>query len=184
MTSTEPALAIRLYGTDQPEAQTRLLQAGPLSAELDGGALRAIKLGGVEMIRTIAFLVRDENWGTFSPEIVDLTVHESPEAFGVTYTATCEDAKRKLVYEARIIGRNDGSLDFAVTAHPHTDVLTNRTGFIVLHPLVGVAGKPVKVEHVDGHTDASNFPDRIDPIQPFLDIRSLSHEVTPGVWVT
>jgi hypothetical protein len=181
---SEPSLAIRLYGTEEAAPKTRLLHAGPLSAELDGGALRAIRLGGVEMIRTIAFLVRDENWGTFSPQITDLVVHESDDAFGVTYRATCEDARRKLVYEARIIGRSDGSLDFAVTAHPHTDVLTNRTGFIVLHPLVGVAGHPVKVEHVDDSTQASTFPSRIDPMQPFLDIRSLSHEVTPGVWVT
>ncbi|GLS18355.1 hypothetical protein GCM10007874_13720 [Labrys miyagiensis] len=180
----EPSLAIRLYGTEESSAQTRLLKAGPLSAELDGAALRAIRLGGIEMIRAIAFLIRDENWGTLSPEITDLAVEESSEGFSVSYRATCEDAKRKLVYDAHIAGRSDGSLDFEVTAHPHTDVLTNRTGFIVLHPLVGVAGQPVKVQHVEGPDETAAFPDRIDPMQPFLDIRSLSHEVVPGTWVT
>ena len=63
-------------------------------------------------------------------------------------------------------------------------MLTNRTGFIVLHPLEGVAGSPVKVLHVDGREEASRFPAVIDPMCPFQDIRALSHEVTPGTWVT
>ncbi|WP_448149161.1 hypothetical protein [Labrys miyagiensis] len=181
---SEPSLAIRLYGTEEAAPETRLLKAGVLSAELDGGALRSIRFGGVEMIRAIAFLLRDENWGTLSPQIDDLSVREDGGSFSVSYRATCEDAKRKLVYDTRISGTADGSLNFEVTAHPHTDVLTNRTGFIVLHPLVGVAGRPVKVQHVDSPDETSAFPDRIDPMQPFLDIRSLSHEVTPGTWVT
>ena len=61
--------AIALYGTEQATAPLRTLLAGPLRAEFDNGALRYIRFGGVEVLRAIAFLVRDENWGTFSPEI-------------------------------------------------------------------------------------------------------------------
>jgi hypothetical protein len=49
-----------------------MLKAGPLSVELENGALRYVRLGGSEMIRAIAFLVRDENWGTFPPTIENL----------------------------------------------------------------------------------------------------------------
>lgn len=183
-TPTEPSRAVRLCGTDEIEAPVRLLRAGPLSAELDNGALRAIRVGEVEVIRAIAFLVRDENWGTLAPRLGDLMIIEDPEGFSVTYRATCADAKRTLVYDARITGRPDGSLDFEATAMPVTDVETNRTGFIVLHPVEGVAGHPVKVLHVDGREEASTFPDRIDPMQPFRDIRALTHEAMPGLWVT
>ncbi len=62
----------------------------------------------------------------------------------------------------------DGSLEFTGTATPKTDFLTARTGFVVLHPLKGVAGQPVEVEHVDGTVEKSKFPELVNPIQPFL----------------
>ena len=65
-----------------------------------------------------------------------------------------------------------------------TDFLTNRTGFIVLHPLTGVAGYPVEVEHVDKRKVKDKFPAIINPVQPFYGIRSLRHKVTPGVFAT
>jgi len=89
-----------------------------------------------------------------------------------------------LVYDATITGRNDGSLLFEAIAEPLTDVLTNRTGFIVLHPVEGVAGRPVQVLHVDGREENARFPDVIDPMCPFQDIRALTHEVKPGTSVT
>lgn len=176
--------AVRLCGTESVDAPMHTLRAGALSAEFDNGALRYIKIGETEVIRAIAFLVRDENWGTFTPVVEDLKLDQTAEEFSVTYRATCSDAARTLVYDARITGGADGSLSFEVSAEPKTDVETNRTGFIVLHPLKGVAGKAVKVLHVDGREEASTFPEAIDPMCPFQDIRALSHEITPGVWAT
>ena len=62
--------------------------------------------------------------------------------------------------------------------------LTNRTGFVVLHPIIGVAGKKVTVTHKDGSVSQSRFPDLISPDQPIFDIRALRHEVAPGLFVT
>ena len=67
---------------------------------------------------------------------------------------------------------------------PKTDFLTARTGFVVLHPLKGVVGNAVEVEHVDGKVEKSKFPARVNPIQPFLHIRALTHEFTPGIKAT
>ncbi|MGH6718630.1 MAG: hypothetical protein ACREER_04880, partial [Alphaproteobacteria bacterium] len=181
MSSTRPSKAVKLYGTDRPEIPGRALRAGALSAVLDRGALRYVRLHGVEVLRAIAFLVRDENWGTFAPEITGLKVRQGPAGFEVTYAARCADARRAIGYRARIVGTPDGSLAFTATAVPETDFLTNRTGFVVLHPLKGVAGCPVVVEHVDGRTVTSTFPAVVDPVQPFKDIRALSHEALPGV---
>ena len=159
------------------------MTAGPLTAELDNGALRYVRISDTEVLRAIAFLVRDENWGTFAPVIEDLAIAESDDGFTVTYRGTCADAARTLVYEARITGRRDGSLDFEVAAEPRTDVLTNRTGFIVLHP-ADLAGQPVRILHVDGSEEESRFPTEIDPRCPFRDIRGVSQEIAPGVRVT
>ena len=180
----EASRAVKLCGTERTDPPTRLLKAGALSVELDNGALRYVRMGDAEVLRAIAFLVRDENWGTYTPAIDDLLIDERADGFSVTYQATCSDAKQTLVYEARITGRPDGSLDFEVVADPQTDILTNRTGFVVLHPIEGVAGQPVKVLHVDGRQENACFPDSIDPVQPFYDIRALSHEIVPGVWAT
>jgi hypothetical protein len=179
-----PSLAVRLCGTETTDPPSRTLVAGPLSAAFENGALRTIRIAGAEVIRAIAFLVRDENWGTFTPAIDGLAIEEDDTGFRVRYRATCADAKRKLVYSAEIVGKPDGSLAFSAVAEPVTDVETNRTGFIVLHPVDGVAGRPVKVLHTDGGEEVSTFPALIDPVQPFLDIRALSHEALPGVWVT
>jgi D-apionolactonase len=176
--------AVKLYGTEAVDEPTRTLTAGSLSVELDNGALRYVRIGGIEVIRAIAFLVRDENWGTYAPSIVGLEVGEQPDRFSVVYRAECGDGNGRLAYHARIDGKADGSLDFEVVAEPATDFRTNRTGFVVLHPVEGVAGQTVKVLHVDGGEEESSFPAEIDPMCPFQEIRALSHEIAPGVWAT
>ena len=76
MATPSVSRAIKLFGTSVPEAKSRRLTAGPLSVELDNGALRYVRLGEVEVLRAIAFLVRDENWGTYAPSIDKLVVRQ------------------------------------------------------------------------------------------------------------
>ena len=136
------------------------------------------------MLRAIAFLVRDENWGTFTPTIEDLRIDESGDELRGRPTAEPAPTPRARWSTTRgSPASRDGSLDFEVVAEPRTDVLTNRTGFIVLHP-ADVAGQPVKILHVDGREEQSRFPEPIDPACPFRDIRAVSHEIAPGAWAT
>ena len=179
-----PSRAIMLFGTEEPPAETRLLKAGPLSAELDAGNLRYIRHGGREAIRAISYVVRDRYWGTFNPEIRDLAVEETEERFTVTYTATCDDGQQRFVYRARITGSADGALRFEGTGTPGTDFLTNRTGFVVLHGVEGISGHAVEVSEVGGAVVETRFPEVIDPVQPIMNIRALTHEVAPGLKVT
>lgn len=184
MTTPQPSRAVKLFGTETEDVEGRTLRAGPLSAVLDSGALRYIRLGDTEVMRAIAYLVRDENWGTFAPEISNLNVEETGGAFAVSYDARCHDTKRSIRYHAEIRCSPAGALNFTVNAKPDTDVLTNRTGFVVLHPLKGVAGHPLTVEHVDGRILHSEFPALINPDCPFRDVRALTHQVMPGLDVT
>ncbi len=177
----EPSGAVMRCGTEQPDVIGRTLTAGPLSVELDGGNLRYLRVGGVEVLRVLAFLVRDENWGTYIPGLSDLVVDQRADGFTVSYRAACQRGSQQINYSARIEGRADGSLLFAGEATPATDFLTARTGFVVLHPLRGVAGQALEVEHVDGSVENASFPALVDPVQPFLNIRALTHEVLPGL---
>jgi hypothetical protein len=183
MTSA-PSLAVRLYGTEEPVEPPRLLRAGALSAELEAGNLRYIRLGGRELLRAVSFIVRDRNWATYGPQISNLSISEDGESFSVTYDALCQDAEQALRYSAEITGSAEGRLSFRATGRAETDFVTNRTGFVVLHPVEGVAGRPVRIEHVDGSVEDGVFPKLVDPVQPMMDLRALSHEAAPGLAVT
>ena len=172
--------AIKLCGTEQPDTVGRILRAGPLQVEFDNGQLRYLRVNGVEVLRAVGFLVRDENWGTYTPKISELEIVETSTGFSVAFHAVCGRPGQEIAYDARIEGSADGKLRFTGKAVPTTDFLTARTGFVVLHPLQGVAGCPVTVEHVDGRVVNSTFPAEVDPVQPFLSIRALTHEVSPG----
>lgn len=176
--------AIKLCGTEQPDVVGQILTAGPLTAELDNGNLRYLKVAGVEVLRALSYLVRDENWGTYVPALSGLKIDQRADSFSVQYSARCKRGDMEIAYECSIEGKPDGSLEFTGTATPKTDFLTARTGFVVLHPLKGVAGQPVEIEHVDGKIEKSKFPPLVDPVQPFLLIRSLTHEVLPGLKAT
>jgi D-apionolactonase len=177
-------LPIKLFGTDEPAPATRLLKAGPVTVELDGGNLRYIRYLGHEAIRAVSYVVRDEFWGTFNPTLAGMKIEEGGDGFEVAYQAVCGDGARQFKYEARISGGADGVVRFQGRGAAVTEFLTNRTGFVVLHPIEGVSGRPVIVQHVDGRKVETRFPDAIDPKQPMMDIRALSHEVTPGLRVT
>jgi hypothetical protein len=183
MNAKPASTAIKLCGTEQPDVPGRTLTAGPIQAEFDSGQLRYLRVNGVEVLRVIGFLVRDENWGTYVPKISDLRIDERKDGFSISFHAVCSRPGQEISYDAAIEA-NTTSLEFTGIAVPKTDFLTARTGFVVLHPLKGVAGCPVTVEHVDGKVVNSKFPQLIDPIQPFLHIRALTHEVVPGLKAT
>ena len=176
--------SIRLFGTDEPTDPPRMLQAGPLSVEFEAGNLRHIHYHGREMLRAVSFIVRDKNWGTYAPEITHLHFDGEPKSFRISYEATVAGGGQELAYSAMIEGNSNGSLRFSVRAAAISDFLTNRTGFVVLHPIEGVAGAACTVEHVNGTIEETKFPLLIDPIQPMTALRAIAHEFLPGLKVT
>ncbi|WP_353476615.1 hypothetical protein PVT71_27895 (plasmid) [Salipiger sp. H15] len=180
----QPSRDIRLFGTDEPVQPPRLLRAGPLSAELEAGNLRYIRYGGAEVLRAVSYVVRDRDWGTYNPEITELGIDEDAQGFTVSYRARAADAGQAFAYAARIEGRADGTLVFEASGAAESPFLTNRTGFVILHPIAGVSGAPVTITHTDGREVAGRFPELIDPVQPMMDLRALAHVTPEGHRVT
>ncbi|SDA96677.1 D-apionate lactonase [Mesorhizobium qingshengii] len=174
--------AFLLCGTRAVEAAPVRLSAGLLSADFVNGNLRTIRHGGIEVLRAIAYIVRDRDWGTYEPELTDLVIDQIADAFSVSYSASCAgpDASQ-LGFRATIKGTASGELVFDVSALPEADFETNRCGFCILHPIAGLAGSPVTVEHTDGSVVATKLPLLIDPWQPFKDLRAITHGVRPGI---
>jgi hypothetical protein len=176
----------RLYGTDEPLPEERVLRAGPLEAIFSLGALRGIRLCGVEVVRGIYFLIRDRNWATLVPEIRDLAIDERTDGFRVSFTAhgTTPSDDVPVTWRGEISASATDGLVFTAVAEPGADLVTGRTGFIVLHALERTAGAAVTIEHSDGRLEQSRFPDRVDPLCAFTDVRAMTHEPIAGIRAT
>lgn len=172
---SDPTRAVALFGTEEEVPPPRVLRAGRLSAELEAGNLRYVRWGGEEVLRAVSFVVRDRDWGTHVPEIADLRVEEDGDAFRVTLHARTG----AFAYDARIEGHARGRLVFHGRGSAEAGFETNRTGFVVLHPIEGTAGATVAITHTDGREVEGRFPEIVDPVQPMMDLRALEHR-TPG----
>ncbi|MEZ5905835.1 MAG: hypothetical protein R3C69_12305 [Geminicoccaceae bacterium] len=173
-----------LYGTTQPPTPMQRFAAGPLSIELEGAAVRYVRYAGLEAIRGIDYLVRDASWRTPPATLTTRRREQGENGFTVELEGVVRQDEIDYQYRQTITGSADGRLEVMVEAEAKSGFLTNRTGFVVLHPILGVAGKPVIVTHKDGSTSETSFPELISPGQPIFDIRALRHEMAPGLFVT
>ena len=173
-----------LYGTTRPPMPMQRLETGPLSIDLEGGAVRYVRYAGLEAIRGIDYLVRDASWRTPPAVLTTRRQEQSAKGFVVELEGVARQDEIDYHYLQTITGSPDGTLEVLVEAEAEKGFLTNRTGFVVLHPIEGTAGRPVTVTHKDGSSSETTFPALISPGQPILDIRALRHEVAPGLFVT
>ena len=160
------------------EGRTAGLDAFGLSALVDEGALRRITFDGHEILRLIDYPIRDADWGTVPTVTEGQQVSPGGESFLRRFHTA--DGAIEGRFEASVAPAGTGVrilADLVLTAT--RDAVVNRAGFIVLHPLDGVAGEPLTVRHGDGRVEELRFPARISPGQPVLDIASLAHHVGP-----
>lgn len=88
-----------------------------------------VRYAGREVMRAIAFIVRDEAWGTCSAEIKDLEVNEASNEFRIRYEGLC--AEGAVRYAAEVDGTGK-ELIFAARISVARHFRTNRTGFVIL----------------------------------------------------
>ena len=182
--STAPSHALTLYGTERATPEVRLLRAGALSAELEGGKLRYVRFGGVEALRGLAFVVRGAAWETRAPAIANLEIVEEGGGFRVRYDARVDSPDGVLAFQAAVVAEDERRLVFTVDAVAETAFETSRSGFVALHPIAGVAGEACAITHGAGAVEKTAFPRRVMPLQPFFDIGAMRHRVAEGAWLT
>jgi hypothetical protein len=163
------------FGTDEPPPASRTFSAGALKADFSDGAIRHLSWHGTEIVRGIACPIRDANWATHASVPVEESISESPEEFEISQLRlVAEGALRiKLTFK----GRADGTFQATTEMWASREVITNRAGFTLLHPLRGVAGEPLLVDHPDGSISTRRFPLLISPDQPADNIAGLRHNV-------
>jgi D-apionolactonase len=178
---TIPARAIR-YGVDAPLPERRLLRAGPLSAILERGDLRHVKLGDETIVLRLYGAIRDRNWDTIEPVFTSFDAEADGEAFSIRFTAENVSADVDFAWTGQIVGTSAGVIVAEFDGVARKPFLRNRIGWCVLHPM-SVAGFPATVETPAGRIDGA-FPELISPHQPFVDMRSITHPTTNGGEVT
>ncbi len=176
--------SIILTGTAVEEPAKRLLKADALEATFDAGALRWIRWNGVEILRGISFLVRTPGWGTPSPAITNLHIAEQAAGFDVRYEAYFGEATKGVLAKIHLKARGEGYLEATADISADIPFSTNRTGFVILHPLLGFAGTDVDVDHASGQQETLTIPLQISPGQPVLDIQAIRHRPRAGLRVS
>ncbi|MCB5410783.1 hypothetical protein [Pseudogemmobacter faecipullorum] len=167
--------ALALYGTSSPVPEARLIRHGALSLVLQDGALRHIRLGEVEMIRQIAFLARDRDWGTLVPQVSEARQTGTDDQLELQYQLSFSNGDARLATQISLV-LAPNRLQIHASGRVEGRFETNRAGFTLLHPIEGVAGAPARLTRSDGSVTAGAFPWRIAPWQPFMDIAALEHE--------
>lgn len=171
------------YGKDAPLPEQIPLRAGPLSLIYEAGTIRYVRLGKVEILRGVYSAVRDHNWDTIPARLFDVQTDIQADSFHISYHAEHKQGDIHFVWTGTITGKSDGTISFGMDGESHSTFRRNRIGFCVLHP-ASCAGVACRIEHVDGSSTDGHYPDTISPHQPFKNIRSISHEVMPGVTAT
>lgn len=174
--------SIAYYGTETAVPDGIPYNAGPLSMvfEPDKGFLRYIRFNDQEILRGIYSAVRDHNWDTIAPVVSNFTAETTADTFNLIFDVTCQANDIDFFWKGTITGDSQGTVQFTMDGVARSSFQRNRIGFCVLHP-IGCAGHPCVVEKVDGTVEQGAFPRYISPHQPFMDMRSISHEVVPGL---
>src|SRR5215213_8222256 len=166
------------YGQNEPLPRRHHLRAGPLTAVLEGGDLRYVKLGADTVVLRLYAAIRDRNWNTIEPRFLSYELDQDDDGFSVRFVAENVSSDVAFEWQGSIIGTPDGVITATMDGVARKSFLKNRIGWCVLHPMA-LAGVHATVETPDG-TAKGAFPDLISPHQPFIDMQSITHATASG----
>lgn len=145
-----------------PDPQSADFTCGALTFRLENGAIRRLCFEGVEVVRLVDAPIRDADWRTLPVEETGGTCVDAAGRIEIVRRFRSTDGAFDgcLTVEARAGAGTAGvTLDLELTATRAATV--NRAGFVLLHPIDGVAGTALRVRHPDGRTTEARFPARI-----------------------
>jgi hypothetical protein len=116
------------------------LRAGPLCLELVGADLRAIRLGGTELVQRVYFTVRDTGWATAPLTLTSSEVDAGNRRFRVVLEGEVAFGEIRLRWGIVAVGTPSGSLSSELSATALSDFQYNRIGICVHHDAAIAAG--------------------------------------------
>jgi hypothetical protein len=127
-----------------------LLTAGPLSLELDGDDVRAVRFGDQEVVRRIYVGVRTPSWATVPGTVRDRVI--AADGDRVRVELVTDHRQDDLAVEVRVVLvlDPDGELSYHAQLEALSAFEYNRMGICVLHPAEASAGVPYWARGTDG----------------------------------
>jgi D-apionolactonase len=129
------------YGRDESPQQVTPLQAGPLTARLEGGDLRCVQLGEFEVVRRFYVAVRDQNWNTIPPQFSNFKLAEGERSFEVSFDASHEDQEIQFSWRGTVSGSKDGTIVYVMDGTCGATFPYNKIGICIHHPYRESAGR-------------------------------------------
>jgi hypothetical protein len=152
-------------GEPEVAAPATILRSGRLSAVLTSdGAVRELRVDGGPSLVGVGFLVRDAGWGTVPGEVACAEVGAASARMSGRHRGPGIDLAWDLAVDVSETG-----LAYRVSGRALADSTVNRVGLVALHPAAW-AGLDVVVDHADGSSERSRFPELVAPWQPFSDV--------------
>jgi hypothetical protein len=122
------------HGRNAPPIERRELHAGRLTALLEEGDLRYIRVDGVEVVRRIYVAVRDEVWNTIPATYSDFAYDFAPDHFTVRLRAGHRYQQINVDWQGTISGNADGTIRYAMDAVANNAFRYCKMGFTIHHP--------------------------------------------------
>ena len=176
------------YGIDRPPAETYQLQAGSLTALLDGIDLRYVRLGSLETVRRVYVAVRDQNWNTIAGQYRIARIMQQSDSFEVEFDVEHRSHDIDFAWHGTITGTSDGQIRYVMDGVARSDFRYNRIGFCILHPFRECAGKSYRAQtpqgEVSGHLPALIGPQRFERgvyVPLFPSFSKLDIDIADGV---
>ena len=140
----------------------------------------SIGWGGVEVLRGIDYPIRDKDWGTLPTRTVRSERTSSGKFFRWERDFTTEDIS--IAGRCEVVASLSGEMTLWLRMEIKRDLELCRTGFVLLHPIRGLAGKPMTVRRSTREALEERFPDLISASQPAIGFVELRY-VIDGVSV-
>ena len=151
----------------------QVFKAGIFTVGYRNGFIRRIRYGNVEVVRMIYMALRDQNWNTYEPIINSERIDQESDRFSLRYDCFNElNGKRIFKWHVIIEGNADGEITFEISGEALADLLKNRAGLCILHPIKSTAGSVCETHHTDGSIRKSNFPIMISADNPFKSLKA------------
>ena len=150
------------------------LRFGGFLLDVSAGGLEAVTWSGVEVLRAVTCLIRDENWGTFRPDSVETYLVPGAKP---RIEQHMDVAGGALGISLQILAVSENRIELTAEISARRALVANRAGLVLLHPIVGVAGTPMRVTHANGLETTTRFPSLVSPVQPVSDIVGLAHRI-------
>lgn len=170
-------------GTTMPDGMPpRLLSAGPVSVALEAGQLRHLRYRGIEIVRSLGFVVRDGEGEKIAPRIHEWQVREAHGRFEITAEARVLLHGHSLCYVLHIAACAR-RLRLTVKASARTGFSAGLAGLEILLPRSGMAGRQVQVEDIGGDCQHTWMPEPQALLQPLSMLHALAYEPQPGLQI-